>query len=323
MPPAKSERFIVTGASGTLGSRVLARIAKYPKARVLALLRQGSRIRHEHGDNIVWKRVDFFDRKALARICSEFEPTCIIHSAASGVQFPRPEWFELIHFNVDTSIDLCERAASAPGCKFVYISTGLAYKETGRPLRETDSLDTLHPYGASKAAADMLVRSAAAEFGVPLTVVRPFSFTGLNDDGTRLFPSLLRAALEGRPMDVSPGNQVRDHCAIEDVAAGIVAAAVDRREEASGIFNLGSGRDTILRQVVEEVIEDLRLKVEVNWGARAYARFEPMHLVADLKQSRSILGWRPRISLSYAVWELARSAFPLLKVRKPSKTFSP
>ena len=71
----------------------------------------------------------------------------------------------------------CAKASlkSQPASLFIS-STGLGYRDQGRHLRESDPLDTEHPYGASKAAADMLMRAAAAEFGVPMVVLLLFSF---------------------------------------------------------------------------------------------------------------------------------------------------
>ena len=65
---------------------------------------------------------------------------------------------------------------------------------------------------------------------------------GMNDDGSRLFPALLRAAQRWDDVGFVPGTQVRDHCAVDDVAAGVVKAAAGRAGTL-GVFNLGSGRD--------------------------------------------------------------------------------
>jgi UDP-glucose 4-epimerase len=227
----------------------------------------------------------------------------------------------MIRFNVDVSLHLCESVSQIPGCQFVYISTGLAYRDQGRPLREEDPLDTQHPYGASKAAADILMRSAAAEFGVPLTVLRPFSFSGVGDVSSRLFPPLLRAAQENSPFCLSPGNQVRDHCAATDIAHGISQAILKREEFGldTRIFNLGSSNTQCLRKLIEEVAEDLGLQVTLEFGARDYARFEPMFLAADISTARALLGWQPRINFAYAIWQLAQESFPSLKLREPRK----
>ena len=316
------ERIILTGASGTLGYNLATQLAASPKAAVLCLQRAQS----EHRllpTGIAHQHVDFNDKAALREAVETFGPDCVIHCAASGTQFPKPDWFELVRFNVNVTLDLCECASLMDNCNFVYISTGLAYRDQGRALREDDPLDTLHPYGASKAAADLLVRAAAAEFGVPLTVVRPFSFTGIADNGSRLFPALLRAVAEQRPMNLSPGDQVRDHCAVQDIAAGVLAAAFygGCSPQPLTVFNLGSGDTTPLRALIERVVAELGIKVELNFGVRDYARFEPHFMVADAAQAHTLLGWHPRVNLAYAVWELACASFPSLKPLQPPAPF--
>lgn len=290
------ERILITGSSGTLGHNLLKLLQKSSVTDVLAFLRVDSR-QPEAGPNVQFERLNFFNRGAITRLIERFQPTCVIHCAASGMQFPKPEWFDLIRFNVDVSLSLCECVSHIGGCRFIYVSTGLAYRDLGRPLCEDDPQDTLHPYGASKAAADVLMRAASAEFGVPMIVVRPFSFTGAGDVGTRLFPSLLRCAAEGRHLDLSPGDQVRDHCAGEDIAAGILEAVALPKESEQAtprIYNLGSGSRQPLGELILDVVSQLNLKVDLRFGSRDYARFEPRFLVADATRANAELGWKPR-----------------------------
>jgi UDP-glucose 4-epimerase len=317
----QEHRIVLTGASGALGRNFLMLVAADPNINVLALLRDGSR-QPPKQDRLELARVDFDDPLATSRVIERFRPTCLVHCAATGMNFPKTRWFNLIRFNVDVSINLCQCVAALPGCHFIYVGTGLAYRDQGRALGEADPLDTLHPYGASKAAADILVRSAASEFGVPLTVLRPFSFTGPWDDRARLFPTLLRAAAEGLPLDLSPCDQIRDHCSACDIAAAIFAAMVAGRSGSSesGVYNVGSGDRSPLRTVVERVVAEMDLKVRLNFGARPYAPHEPMHLVADIRRARAEIAWGPRHNLAHAVWQLARESFPELKTREPKET---
>jgi nucleoside-diphosphate-sugar epimerase len=167
-----------------------------------------------------------------------------------------------------------------------------------------------------------LVRSAAAEFAVPLTVLRPFSFTGLGDDRTRLFSQILRAAQQGSELALSAGTQVRDHCSARDVAAGIVRALETEhgdKPRPARVLNLGSGRDEPLRALIEGVLAELGLDFKLTFGARPFGPFEPLHLVADIRRAGRELGWRPRHNLAHAVWQLARESFPDLKVREPKE----
>lgn len=313
-------RIVLTGASGTLGRNFLELVGHRDDFQVLALLRPNSKLGGEW-PSVRALTVEGLERSALGVQIASFQPTCIVHCAATGMEFPRTQWFDLIRFNVDVTISLCECAAAIPGCHFVYISTGLSYREQGRPLREDDPVDTQHPYGASKAAADLLVRSAAAEFGVPLTVLRPFSFTGLGDDRTRLFAVILRAASENVEVALSPGTQVRDHCSALDIAAAIVASAQKPPSPAEGgrIYNLGSGRLTPLRPLIEGLMDELQVPAKLRFGARPFGRFEPQHLVADTTRAAHELDWRPRHNLAHAIWQLARESFPTLNLREPSE----
>ncbi len=314
----KKHRLIITGVTGTLGSNLLKTVAAWSNATTLALIRSNARPEREFS-HIHYKRVDFLCRQELAEVIKQFQPTSLIHCAAGGMRFPRPGWFDLIHFNVDTTLHLCEIVSQIHDCQFVYISSGLAYRDQGRCLREIDPLDSMHPYGASKAAADILMRAAAVEFEIPMVVLRPFSFSGVADRSTRLFPALLRAAAEKRPFNLSPGDQIRDHCAVGDIVQGITQSILHGSEFGASlqVFNLGSSNKACLKDFLQDVVKQIELDVELNFGACDYIRFEPKHLVADISHAEKLLGWKPQINFAYAVWELAREDFPSLKLKKP------
>jgi nucleoside-diphosphate-sugar epimerase len=237
-------------------------------------------------------------------------------------------WFDMLSFNVTSTLRLFEASCALPKCHFIYVSTGLVYLEQGRPLSETDPIGSLHPYGASKAAADHLLQAAAVEFGRRLTILRPFSFTGPHDGGNRLFPGLLSAALLGKPFLLSPGEQIRDFCSVQDIADAVLAV-MDRDDsrDAAGkpaieIFNLGSGLISSIRSIVEKVCEQLNLGVDLRFGELPYHPNEVMHLVANIEKVKSI-SWKPRTNLAFAVWQLAQTKFPRLSVTRPPEEFCP
>lgn len=315
-----NHRVMLTGASGTLGRNILELVADGTDIDVLALLRPESRAIRP-SPRVSVERVDLSDTRHVREITTAFDPTCIVHCAATGMEFPRAEWFDLLRVNIDMAVNFCELAARISNCHFIHVSTGLAYRQQNRPLIESDPLGVTHPYGASKAAADILVHSAASEFGVPLTVLRPFSFTGLGDDNTRLFGSLLRAADAGKAFDLSPCEHVRDHCSARDIAAGILTAVRTRRpsDGSAQVFNLGSGSDAPLRNVIESVVHQIALDIDLRFGARALRPFEPDYLVADISLAGAQLGWQPTHNLAHAVWQLARDTFPRLSVAEPAE----
>lgn len=319
MPRPHLERVLVTGASGTLGYNVVRQLGvQHPETRLHVLMRKAMPELFADLSNVTVEQVDMLDTPRLAAAVGAFQPNAVIHSAASGVRPSNIGYFELVDLNVSATLHLFRATCEIPGCHFINISTGLVYGQQERPCRESDAVNTLHPYGASKAAADCLLRSAAERLNRHLTIIRPFSFTGIHDGGDRLFPSLLRAAAEGKPFGMSPGTQLRDFCAVQDVVDAIGIVLEEGDQPGRDIFNVGSGLSITLGRIVHQVARQLSLDVEIQLGARSFHPLEPTQLVADISRTQS-LGWRPKTNLAYAVWQLARTQFPELKVTEPEQ----
>jgi nucleoside-diphosphate-sugar epimerase len=319
MPLPHLAKVLITGASGTLGYNIVHLLAAtHPRTQLFLLMRTPDPLLFSGCPNVHILQVDMFDKRKLAKSVLDIQPNAIVHCAASGVRPTRVGWFDLIGLNVESTTQLFQASCEVENCHFVHISTGLVYREQDGIRHEDDPIDTLHPYGASKAAADCLLRAGAHRLKRHLTVVRPFSFTGLHDAGDRLFPSLLRAAQNGTPFKMSAGTQLRDFCAVQDVADGIRLVLEQGDIPGRNVVNLGSGLSLSLRSLVEQVCAELGLEVAIQFGEMPLDPYEPMHLVADISRARE-LGWQPRTRLAYAVSQLARSQFPNLTVREPAQ----
>ena len=313
----QNNRVALTGASGMLGRAIIKQLAGRSDISLLAIYRSHS---PPSTGNITNCIVDLDRPDEIAGVLRGFHPTVLIHTAATGMQQPGPDEATLRKVNVELPARLAEAASALDGCHFVHISSGLAYKDQGRPLREDDPLETMHPYGACKAEAEGRLQSIARDRHLHLTILRPFSFTGEGDFGTRLFPSLLRSAIEKKPFEMSAGDQVRDHANVNDIARGVIAAALAQSTDRLRVFNLGSGDTRTLRELVLSVKHALNINVDLRFGARAHSPHEQMFMTAEITRAGRELGWQPQESVAQAVWELARSSFPALKIDDPKVT---
>jgi nucleoside-diphosphate-sugar epimerase len=312
-------RVLITGASGTLGYNIVHRLAvKHPETRLHILMRTLQPKLFSGLHNVTLEQVDMGDTPGLTAAVKNLQPNAIIHCAASGVRPSRIDYFDFVDLNVSATLHLFRASCDVEGCHFINISTGLVYGSEDRPCREGDPVDTLHPYGASKAAADCLLRAGAERLGRHLTIVRPFSFTGIHDGGDRLFPTLLQCALDHKPFPMSPGTQLRDFCAVQDVVEAITLILEEGEQPSRDIFNVGSGLSLSLGRIVHSVARQLDLDVEIQLGQRPFHPLEPLSLVADISRMKS-LGWKPRTNLAYAVWQLAKYNFPGLVVTEPER----
>jgi UDP-glucose 4-epimerase len=320
---ATRQQVLVTGGSGTLGYNLLRLLADDERYQVVAPVRdtQSAAVR-ALADKVQFIEHDLSDAIHTAQIFERVNPAIVVHCAASGLRPPRSSWFDLMQFNVVSTMRLFQMNCRLDQAShFIYVSTGLVYREQARPITEDDPIETLHPYGASKAASDAMLQAAAAEFKRRLTILRPFAFTGPHDGGRRLFPLILEAAVSGRRLGLTAGTQVRDFCSVRDIADGILR--VMESKQGSGIekFNLGSGLSQPLRNVIEQVCDQLQIRVDLAFGDLPMHPYEPHYSVANISHAERVLGWKPRTSLAYSVWELAREIAPSLNLRPPEREF--
>jgi len=315
------KRVLVTGGTGTLGYNILRLLADDMRYQVVAPVRNlQSAALQDLPKNIQFIQHDLSDAIHTAQIFERVSPEVIVHCAASGLRPPRGTWFELMQFNVVSTMRLFQMNCRLDHpSHFIYLSTGLVYREQARPLTEDDPVETRHPYGASKAATDMMLQAASAEFGRGLTIIRPFAFTGRHDGGRRLFPLVLEAAAGGTRLGLTAGTQIRDFCSVNDIAAAVVHVMNRKQGQLIEKFNLGSGLSLPLRELIESVCEELELKPMLAFGDNDMHPYEPHYSVADFSRAEALLGWRPETNLAFAVWELANEIVPSLKVRCPKR----
>jgi nucleoside-diphosphate-sugar epimerase len=144
--------------------------------------------------------------------------------------------------------------------KIVYYSSSAAYPtdlqtkdQHGRKLKESDIdlSQVSNPdftYGWAKLTGELLAQHAMDQYGLSISVFRPFSGYGEDQDLTYPFPSFIeRAKNKANPFQIwGDGHQVRDFIHIDDVVAGTMAAVKDG---IPGPINLGWGQPTSFNEL--------------------------------------------------------------------------
>lgn len=257
---------LVTGAHGFVGAWLAERLLD-EGARVVVPRRDSradSRLRTEGIEercDVV--EADVGNYEEVLRVLHEYRVRAVFHLAGQSVagiagRSPYSTWDSNVR-GTYTVLEAC-RAARELGERIervVVASSGLAYGGGEPPWREDSPLEPVSPYAVSKAAADLIARSYARSFELPVAVTRMASVYGGGDlEFSRLVPDACRALVAGeRPVIRSDGAPVREFVYVEDAVAAYIAVAgsLDDAAMQGRAWNVG-GEATSVLDLVERLV---------------------------------------------------------------------
>jgi len=228
----------------------------------------------------------------------------VFHLAAQtivGVARESPR--ETLEVNVRGAWNVFEACRSQEVERVVFASSDKAYGASPElPYREDFPLRAAYPYDASKAAADIVARSYAHAYGVPLAVTRFANIYGGGDlNFSRLIPETVVAVLEGRPPVIrSDGSPERDFLFVDDAVSAYlaIAAALDGEQAVGEAFNAGGERPHSVREVVNLIAEAAGTGVEPKYLGAGTPDGEIDRQYVDSTKLRELTGWRPQVELA-------------------------
>lgn len=295
----------VTGAGGFVGPAVVHALLRR-KAQVRAIIGVASeRTKIASGAECVGP-LDICDGGEVRRFVRGSE--VVVHLAGPpsvSASFDRAPQY--IHIHTEGTATVLEACRAEGVGKIVYISSAQVYGRPQQcPVAEDHPLAPRSPYGAAKVGAEKLIEAQVHAFGSSAVILRPFSIYGPGASAESLVAQLFQAANSGLPISVDSLSPIRDYCFVADVAEAIALACQPQREPLE-IFNIGTMRGTSIGELVEIVMNSLRVRlpvVERPIGMRPNGS-EIHELVADNRWARGVLGWEPVVALESGLRAMA------------------
>jgi UDP-glucose 4-epimerase len=196
--------------------------------------------------------------------------------------------------NVEATAMLLEGARNAGATSLVFASTNAVVGPMRGPaITESDVLEPLTPYGATKAASEMLMSAYTAAYGLRCAALR---LTNVYGPGMQAKDSivarLMRAIRLGRTFEIyGDGRQVRDYVHAADVTAAVRLGLLDDRW--AGPTVIGAGRSLSVLEVIQAVRDVTGAEFEVQHGP---ARPGEMPAVIVDSSAARVAGWAPQYS---------------------------
>jgi CDP-glucose 4,6-dehydratase len=307
----KGRRVLVTGATGFVGSHLVAHLVK-ANADVVVLVRDEvppTSIVRGWQDAVTRVRGSLEDRSTLSRPLGDYGVQTVFHLAAqSQVRTANRDPIPTLESNVAGTwniLEACRQAAIIE--QLVMASSDKAYGDQPvLPYTEETPLDPVNPYDVSKACADLVCRCYARTFGLAAATTRCGNIFGPGDvNWDRLIPGVVRDLLIGRPPVIrSDGKATRDYLYVTDAALAYLRLAEALAADASlagEAFNFSIERPLSVLELVALLQQAAGTNVEPDVQGRATN--EISHQALSAAKARQMLGWAPRIPLEEALGE--------------------
>jgi len=304
---------LVTGGAGYIGSHMVhALVDAGERVVVLDNLATGFEWAVPKGASLAIGETG--DQPRVAALIAQHQVDAIIHFAASIV-VPESVRDPLGYYRNNTvnSRALIETAVAGGVRHLIFSSTAAVYGDPARvPVREDDPTVPTSPYGSSKLMTEIMLRDAAAAYGLRHLILRYFNVAGADPLGrtgqstrgaTHLIKVGVETALGRRPkMDICgtdyptpDGTCIRDYIHVSDlVRAHADALAYLRGGGVSATLNCGYGRGFSVLEVIETVKRVSGADFRVEFAGRREG--DPAHIVAACDRVRSTLGWQPQFN---------------------------
>lgn len=317
MAPQLKKRILITGGTGFVGANLVRHLLR-DSHDVHLLVRPGhdpwriEAIRpqvHLHA-------ADLEDAESLARLVRKISPHWIFHLAAYGAYPSQSDLSQMVRTNIVGTMNLVNAGCEA-GCE-AFINTGSSseYGFKDHPPSETDRLDPNSHYAVTKASATLFCQHTARARGIHLPTLRLYSVYGAYEEPTRLIPALITQGLDKKLPPLVDPDVARDFVHVDDVCEACLLAAVRQDGDPGEVYNVGSGVQTSLREVVSVARRLMHIPEEPNWGSMPNRKWDTTSWVSNREKIKRQLGWTPRISFEHGFGQTAewlRNAPDLLR----------
>ena len=282
-------RLLITGGTGCLGAAIAERFLDRGAAVLcfdnFATSRPDALKPHP---NLQVLQGDVGDETSVEAAFDSFKPTHVVHSAAS---YKNPDnWAEDISSNVMGTAHVIQASRRHVVKRFVYLQTALTYGQAlERPVTLEHRLAPFTSYSISKTAGEQYV----AMSGLSWASLRLANIYGPRHYSGPI-PTFYKRLKAGQTCTVVDTR--RDFVEMDDFLQLI--DVVLEKSTAVGAFNVSSGRDVSIREIFDEIVMALGIRLDEPVGVIPPADDDVANLLLDPSETEAAFGWKAKIGLA-------------------------
>lgn len=312
-----SKNILVTGGAGFIGANLVRELANDPHHIIHLLVEKNSNLWRLSDiiNTLIIHEIDLADFDAVRTLVHTVKPSTIFHLAAYGGMCTQLNQKLIYDVNFYGTINLVNACKEVGFECFINTGSSSEYGMQEVPMHEELVLEPISDYGVAKAAATQFCLKEALFNKLPIYTIRPFSVYGDYEMPSRLIPTIMVNALEGKSIQLSSPHFVRDYIYIKDMVGLYMAVANGRERDivkepetpismpyppmpcVKYVFNGGTGVQSSIQDVITTVQELVGKPLDITWGASTPRPWEPKAWRGDITRAHNVLGWQPAYNL--------------------------
>ncbi len=299
-------RVLITGITGFVGSHLADYLLEKGDIEIYGIERWRSNTENiEHiKDRIKLIECDIRDSSSVDKVIKQVKPDKIFHLAAQS--FVLSSWHapaETLSTNIMGELNLFEAVRNSDSDPVIQIAGsseeyGLV-KEDETPIKETNQLRPLSPYGVSKVGQDMLAYQYARSYGIKAVVTRAFNHSGPRRGEVFVVSNFAKQIAEIEKKKTDPVIRVgnleakRDFTDVRDIVKAYWLAT--EKCEYGEVYNICSGSCYSIQEVLDMLLGFSKVKVEIKKDPSRMRPSDVQILLGDNSKFCKATGWKPEI----------------------------
>lgn len=296
------KKILVTGATGFIGKNLVESLKEKFEIYALILDEKEKNVILQI-DYILWKT--FFDReneiktlngKKLGKIDT------VIHLASYGVNPKDNDIDKMIESNINLTKDLILNLERVSCKNIIFTGSGFEYGDKGKiKLKEDMELNPFSLYGATKVSAFLIGKKLCESLGINYINLRLFNIFGEYEGSNRLIPQIINNYLEGKELNFTAGNQVRDYLYIKDIIE-VYEMILEKNIYNNETYNVCSSEEITIKEFITKVADTIGInKDTLNFGIIPSRKEEALYIVGDNSKLKRDFDWNRKYSYEFGI----------------------
>jgi len=305
----KYKKLLVVGGAGFVGSHLVDALARHGAEKIVVvdnmfLGKMENLTEAIQKGNVVIYKEDARYLTALENIIEREKPEAVFNLAVKCLPYGFVDPEGAFMTGVEIAHNLANLLRKKEFERLLHFSSSEAYGTAVKvPMDENHPLNPNSPYGAGKAAADLLLLSYYKLFNLEISIIRPFNFYGERQNMeayAAVVPVTIWRILSGkRPILEGDGLQTRDFTYVTDGAEAAVKM-MDCDKALGRVVNIGQGKETDIKTVISMICGALDYPLD-KVQRKPPRPSDVRRLHADITVAEKMLGYSPKTSLKEGI----------------------